>query len=122
MKNLTSLVLVLAAIGFSSCDKTKQIDRVLDATEAIPGKMDALGSNTNELKRLSIMDAEEKKLLNTENYDITAPVQFKLMAPAKLIGENFTADEAVKWIGIQLKEINKSIIILFIYYLAKAVW
>lgn len=102
MKKFNLLVLVLTVIGFSSCAK---IDRALE----IPEKMDNLNTNMDVVKKSQYLADAKKDLLNTENYDITAPVQFKLMVAAKLMGENFlSVDDAVDWISIQLKEVNKT--------------
>ncbi|MFZ3231049.1 MAG: hypothetical protein WA160_12655 [Pseudobdellovibrio sp.] len=100
------LLLITLVLGISACDKTKQLDRVLDATETIPVKMDTLAANTDELKRLTIVGEMKKELEDTKNYKVLSPVPYDLNAAAKKAAENFVIDEVVPWVYNLLAKIN----------------
>ncbi|MBC7464985.1 MAG: hypothetical protein H7256_03245 [Bdellovibrio sp.] len=104
-KFMNLMILVVAAFAFSSCSK---IDSVMDKAETIPGKMDSLNTNMDELKRLTIVGEMKKELEDTKNYKVLAPVPFDLNAAAKKAAENFTIDEVVPWIYNLLQKINEA--------------
>ena len=109
MKKIMNLMIVAlvttAALAFSSCAK---LDSVMDKAETIPGKMDSLNTNMDELKRLTIVGEMKKELEDTKNYKVLAPVPVDLNAAAKKAAENFTIDEVVPWVYNLLQKINEA--------------
>lgn len=77
-----------------SCELTDAIKSV----NKMPDKMDTLGDNTAEMERLTVVGKMKDEVENEKNYDVLAPIPYKLIAPSKKLAENFTLDEAIGWI------------------------
>lgn len=98
---MKKLIMVLSVLGLAACAK---IDRALE----IPDKMDRLGNNTEELKRLTIIAEMKKELEDEKNYRILSPVPYDLNAAAKKAAENFKVDEVVPWTYNLLSKVNNA--------------
>ncbi len=109
MINLKKLVLVVSALGvLASCAK---INSVMDSTEAIPEKMNALNrgmSDTNESIRLQKLAIALDQVMKKENQQFLSPIPGDMMAPGKLLAETLTASEAVELIYVKLKNVNEN--------------
>lgn len=98
---MKKLIMVLSVLSLAACAK---IDRALE----IPDKMDRLGNNTEELKRLTIIAEMKKELEDEKNYRIVSPVPYDLNAAAKKAAENFKVDEVVPWTYNLLSKVNNA--------------
>ena len=108
MKKFKKLVLIISAIGLASCGK---INSVMDSTEAIPEKMNALNrgmSETNESIRLQKLAIALDQVMKKENQQFLSPIPGDMMAPGKLLAETLTASEAVELLYIKLKNVNEN--------------
>jgi len=105
-KIMKILILAVLSLALFSCDKVNKLIDVPDQLDKTNDGLNHTNENTTELKRLTIVNEMEKKLLDNKNYKKLSPVPVDLMEPAKLAAENFTADEVVQWIHLKTVDVN----------------
>lgn len=104
---MKKLQLVLVVLLLSSCG---QIQRIMDGTESLPGKMDAMKKSTGAVEEgvRKQKQSEALKMLKEESTRANlVPIPLDMLAPARTLAESLTADEAVLFFKNYLIKITK---------------
>lgn len=99
------LILSLVSVALFSCGK---LNSVLDKAENLPNQLNESNRRLAEVERKTVLGEMIPELEDPANYKELGPIPFELMTPATKVAENFTADEAAKWIYLKLNKIDKA--------------
>jgi len=118
MRIIQMSVLALSFTAFAGCkainamDNTETMKTDLAAMKSTTGGManttDDMNATTKELKRKASIGEGLKLIDSPENQREFAPPSKGLLAGAKLVGENMSSEELVKFFQAGLKEINNT--------------